>query len=288
VTTVTTVTALPPAPPAHSPQVRRDIIDTLRIGWLRGQLETKEFFRQRESVMFTIAFPVILLLIFGSVLNYKITGGIGFGQYFVPGILAAGMFGVAFQTLAIQIAVERDKGVLKRLEGTPMPPASYFIGKIIMVLLLVVLESILLLAVGSLLGKVNLPTDWHRWVTFVWVTLLGTTAGSLLGIAFSSVPRSGKAAPAVVTPAALVLQFISGVYFVFTQLPGYMQYIGAFFPLKWIAQGYRSVFLPQFMASQEPAGNWEHPKIALVLAVWAVAGVLLALRTFRWRSRKDA
>jgi ABC-2 type transport system permease protein len=108
----------------------------------------------------------------------------------------AGLFGASFQTLAIQIAVERDKGILKRLEGTPMPAASYFIGKIFMVLVTVVLEIVILLGISVALGKVSLPTDWHRWVTMVWVTLLGVTAGSILGIAFSSLARSGKAAPA--------------------------------------------------------------------------------------------
>jgi ABC-2 type transport system permease protein len=271
-----------------APRVGHGLSHTARIGWYRGQIEIKEFFRQGESVVFTLAFPVILLLIFGSVLNYKIDGGIGFGQYFVPGILASGLFGVAFQTLAIQIAVERDKGVLKRLEGTPMPAAAYFIGKIVMVLVLVVLETIVLMIVGKLLGKITLPTDWHKWLTFGWVTLLGVIAGSLLGIAYSSLARSGKSAPAVVTPVALVLQFMSGVYFVFTQLPGYLQYVGGFFPLKWIAQGYRSVFLPNYMAKQEPVGNWEHSKTAIVLAVWVVAGLYFTLRTFRWRPRSDA
>jgi len=261
---------------------------TAKIGWLRGQLEIKEFFRQRESVVFTMAFPVILLLIFGSVLNYDIKGGINFSNYFVPGILASGLFGVAFQTLAIQIAVERDKGVLKRLEGTPMPPAAYFIGKVVMVLTLVVAESVILLAIAKALGKVDFPSDWHKWLTFTWVTVLGAAAGSLLGIAFSSVPRTGKAAPAVVTPIALVLQFLSGVYFVFTSLPQYLQHIGAFFPLKWIAQGYRSVFLPEFMAKQEAAQTWEPGRTALILAVWSVAGLFLALRTFRWRAGRDA
>jgi ABC-2 type transport system permease protein len=261
----------------------------LRIGWLRGQLEVKEFFRQRESVVFTLAFPVILLLVFSSIFSYTIEGtNLPFARYFVPGILATGLFGVAFQTLAIQIAVERDKGVLKRLEGTPMPPSAYFIGKIIMVLTLVVLESVVLLGIGRLLGKVDLPTDWHAWLTFVWVTILGVTAGSLLGIAFSSVPRSGKAAPAVVTPIALVLQFLSGVYFVFTDVSKTLQTVGAIFPLKWIAQGYRSVFLPDSLQKLEPAHAWEHGHTALVLAAWAVAGLLLALRTFRWRIKKDA
>jgi len=273
-------------------RVGRGPAHAARIGWHRGRLEIKEFFRQRESVFFTLAFPIMLLLFFGSIVNYTVgasggSAGIPFGRYFVPGIMATGLFGVAFQTVAIQIAIERDKGVLKRLNGTPMPPSAYFIGKIIMVLALVAIESILLLIVAKLLGKVELPTDWHRWVTFIVITVFGVAAGSLLGIAFSSVPRTGKAAPAVVTPVALAIQFISGVYFVFTEANPGFQVIGAIFPLKWIAQGYRSVFLPDTMTKLEPAHSWEHGRTLLILTLWIAGGLFLALRTFRWRSRKD-
>jgi ABC-2 type transport system permease protein len=274
---------------ARTVAVGRGPMYALKIGWLRGQLEVREFLRQRESVVFTLAFPVILLLIFGSVFSYTISNtGVPFARYFVAGILATGLFGVAFQMVAIQIAIERDKGVLKRLQGTPMPASSYFIGKIIMVLAMVILESVILLAIAAALGKVTLPTDWHRWVTFAWVTLLGTAAGSVLGIAFSSVPRTGKSAPAVVTPVALILQFVSGVYFVFTSVSQPVQIVGAIFPLKWIAQGYRSVFLPDKLVALEPAHAWEHGRTALVLVAWLAGGLYLALRTFRWRTRKDS
>ena len=67
-----------------------------------------------------------------------------------------------------------------------------------------------------------------------------------------------------------------------------MQHIGALFPLKWIAQGYRSVFLPDRLLSLEPAHSWEHGRTALILAAWSVGGLFLALRTFRWRSRTDS
>ncbi len=271
------------------PAAGRGPVHAARIGWIRGRLEIKEFFRQGESVFFTLAFPIMMLLVFGSFVNYTIDGGaLSFARYFVPGIMAAGLIGVAFQTVAIQIAVERDKGVLKRLEGTPMPPASYFVGKVVMVLALVVLESVLLLTVAEVLGKVSLPTDAGRWFTLVWVTVLGTAAGALLGIAYSSVPRSGKAAPAVVTPVALVLQFLSGVYFTFTTLPEPVRIFGSLFPLKWIAQGFRSALLPPQLAVMEPAHSWEHVRTALVLAAWVVGGLVLALRTFRWRSRRDS
>jgi ABC-2 type transport system permease protein len=260
----------------------------LRVGWLRGVMEVKDFARDIEGLVFTLALPIILLFIFGAIFSYKIDGtDTPFAEYFVPGILASSLIGVSFQTLAIQIAVERDRGILKRLHGTPMPPTSYFIGKIIMVLALVVVESALLFIVASALGRVHLPTDAEHWLTWIWVTLLGTAAGSMLGIWFSSVPRSGKAAPAVVTPIALVLQFFSGVYFVFTQASEGLQILGAVFPLKWIAQGYRSALLPDSLKSLEAKHQWEHDRIALLLGLWVVAGLILALTTFRWRGKYD-
>src|SRR5690242_20457648 len=189
-----------------SVRVSRGPLFAARIGWERGLLETREFLRQRESVVFTLLFPIILLLFFTQIVKYNIEGGLSFAQYFVPGILAVGLFGASFQTLAIQVSTEREKGILKRLEGTPMPPAAYFIGKIIMVFAIVVGETAVLLAVSSLLGKVTLPSDPAKWATFLWVMAMGVASGCVLGLAFSSVARSAKAAPAVVTPVALVLQ----------------------------------------------------------------------------------
>jgi ABC-2 type transport system permease protein len=86
---------------------------------------------------------------------------------------------------------------------------------------------------------------------------------------------------------ALVLQFISGVFFVFTQLPAWMQQVAAIFPLKWMAQGMRSVFLPASFAANEPAGSWELGRVAVMLGVWVVVGLALCLLTFRWTARED-
>jgi ABC-2 type transport system permease protein len=261
-------------------------VSTFKIGVSRGNLEIRQFLRQRESVVFTLLFPVLLLLIFGSVFKNTIAPGVTFSQYFVAGMIASGLLNTGFQQLAIMIPLERDDGTLKRLRGTPMPPSSYFIGKILAVLASMVVQIILLLLVGALIFGVHLPTDIGHWITFAWVTLLGITGSTLLGIAFSSVPRSGRGASAMVTPIVLVLQFTSGVFFIFNQLPSWMQNVASIFPLKWLTQGMRSVFLPESFASQEVAKSWEHGRVALMLAIWIVIGLVLALKTFRWeRSR---
>ena len=77
----------------------------------------------------------------------------------------------------------------------------------------------------------------------------------------------------------------SGVYFPFNSLPKWMQDVAAIFPLKWMCQGLRSVFLPDRMLIAEPAHSWELGKVALVLVAWLVGSLILCLRTFRWQSQ---
>ena len=253
----------------------------------QGTTEIKQFSRSREQVVFTMAFPAIILLIFGFIFKGHITPEVTFTQYFVAGMIASGLMATGFQALGIQIPIERDKGTLKRYRGTPMPRSVYFAGKIMMVYAVGIAETALLLAFGVAFDHVSLPSTGLKWFTLAWVMLLGITACTLCGIAFSSVPRTGRSAPAVVTPIALILQFISGVFFVFTSLPGPMRQIAALFPLKWLCQGMRSVFLPDSFAVAEPAGSWELGRIALVLGAWCVGALLLCLATFRWTSKRD-
>jgi ABC-2 type transport system permease protein len=250
----------------------------------RGSVELKEFFRQRESVVFTLAFPVILLVVFGAVLDYDIGNGITFTQYFMAGIVAAGILGASLQNMAISIATERSDGTLKGLYGTPMPKSAYFIGKIVQVLAVTLLIVVILLTVGKLAYGVELPSGGD-WATFAWVAVLGSASCTLLGIAVSSLAKNGRSASAMVTPIALVLQFISGVFFQFSQVPTWMQTVAAFFPLKWMAQGLRSVFLPDALAAAEPAGSWELGRVALVLGAWCVVGLALCVATFRWQDK---
>ncbi|MBD0293247.1 MAG: ABC transporter permease [Jiangellaceae bacterium] len=262
----------------------------LRLGVSRAKLELKAFFRERDALIFAFFFPIIMLAIFSVVFGREGIGPdaeIDFTQYFLPGMIAAGIMLVSFQTLAITIAIERDDGTLKRLLGTPMPPVAYFLGKIGLVLVTSIAQTALLLAYAALMYGVDLPTEPARWLTFGWVFLLGAAAGTVLGIAFSSVPKSARSAPAVVTTPMLILQFISGVFFVFNDLPTWLQQIASIFPLKWLAQGMRSVFLPREFEQLEVSGSWQHGLTAVILAVWLILGLIMCIRTFRWQ-RRDA
>jgi ABC-2 type transport system permease protein len=267
--------------------VRARRAGALTLGISRGLLELKQFRRTREYVVFTLLFPVMIVVIFGAIFHGHLTPEVTFTQYFVTGMIASGLLATSFQNLAIQIPIERDRGVLKRLIGTPMPRAAYFVGKIFMVLVVSVIETVILLAIAVAFYNLKLPATAGKWVTLIWVSLLGITACTLAGIAYSSIARTGRGAPATVTPVALVLQFTSGVFFVYTNIPAWMRDFAAIFPLKWMCQGMRSVFLPDSFAAREVAHSWELGRVALVLGAWCVAGLLLCLFTFRWTDRRE-
>ncbi|CAB4341971.1 MAG: ABC transporter permease subunit [Actinobacteria bacterium] len=258
------------------------IPSALNLGIRRGKLEIIQFARQRESVVFTLLFPVILLAIFGSVFKDTIAPGVTFSQYFVAGMIASGLVNTGFQALAITIPMERDVGGLKRLRGTPMPASSYFIGKAILIAVSMIIQIALLFGFGLLFFGVEMPTEPSKWLVFIWLVLLGSACSTALGIAFSIVPKSGRGASAVVSPIVIILQFFSGVFFVFTQLPTWMQQLAAIFPLKWLTQGMRSVFLPDSFASQEVAKSWETGRTFTILLAWLFIGVFFSIRKFRW------
>lgn len=268
---------------------------TLSLGLHRAGYELRSYFRSADQVFFTFLFPVFMLVLFATVFGQLASGGgegsdlpeTSAGQYYLPGMIAAGLLLSGVQNLAVDIAMERGDGTLKRLGGTPLSPGAYFLGKFVQVAATGALQVVLLLVVGVTALGVRLPTSADRWLVFGWVFVLGLATSALLGIALSALPRSGRSATAVVIPPVMVLQFISGVYIAFFLLPGWLQAVASALPLKWMAQGMRYVFLPDEYRGYEVGEIWNLTGIALALGIWLVVGVALARLTFRW-TRRDA
>lgn len=270
-------------------------MNAIALGFDRARYETRVYFRQGDTILFTFLFPVIMLTIFSVAFSKSAdfgaradgTGGISAAAFYLPGMIAAGILLSGVQNLAVDIAVERGDGTLKRLAGTPLPVVSYFIGKLVQVVATSMLQIVLLLAVARFAFGVELPSSGAKWLTFLWIYLLGIVTSAVLGIALSRIPRSGKSATAVIIPIVLVLQFISGVYLQFSMLPTWLQDFAGVFPLKWLAQGTRSVFLPDTFSRLEQGGSWNLGGVAIALGLWFVVGAVAAVATFRW-IRKDS
>lgn len=256
---------------------------TWRLGIERVGLELKAFFRTRQAAVFTFFFPVGLLVLFSSIFHGEIDhSGVDFRQYFLAGIIASGIVSTSFNNLAINMAFERQTGRLKRMAGTPMPKAAYFIGKMGMSLVSGVIQTALMLTFAVTLYGLDLPKDVGRWLVLAGILVLGSVTCALIGMVYSLWPKDAENAPAYVMPPYLFLQFISGVFFVITDLNKGLQTIASVFPLRWMASSLRYVFLPDGFHGAEPGHQWNLGIAFAVLGGWLLFSFVLALRFFRF------
>ncbi len=278
------MTAIPAVAAPFRPNAPGRIV---RLSWERTKFELRQFFRTPEQVFFTFLLPVLFVLIFSTIFSGEIDGPPGaprveFAQYFVPGMIATGIMSATFSSLATTISIEQHDGLLRRLSATPLPRSAYFGGKIGLALFTSALEVVLILGLGVVLYGVELPIDPLKWTAFLGVFIAGVSACSLLGIAYTRLIRSSSGAAAIVQPPYLVLQFISGVFLQFSEVPPFLQAIASLFPLKWMVQGFRYVFLPDWVAVDDYGGRWNLDMVFLVLAGWLVLSFVLARIWFRW------
>ena len=270
------------APASLTLDRRESLRRTLRLSWIQFQLSLKVTLREPQAVFFLLLFPIMLFVIFGSVFPWTIENtNVKLSHYLAAGIIGSSLFGTAFMNLAIGIVGQREEGWLKRLGGSPVPKPAFFAGQIGSALLVTIAQVVAMLIIGVAGFGLDLPSG-TQWLTLVWVLALGVAAGCCLGIAVTRIIPSVRSAPPIVNFPFIGLQFISGVFLNFDILPTWLQWLASIFPLRWLCQGLRSVFLPDEFQMAEVGGSWQLEWVAIVLLIWLVAALALALRTFRW------
>lgn len=253
----------------------------------RISAELKAAFRDWQSMLFNMALPALMMIVFGSVFKGKIQGtNVDYRVMFIAGMIAVGIMSACFQTLAIGVTLDRDEGLIRRLAASPMMRPAYFVGIMVKTLVMTLLEVVIIVGLGVVLYNLPIPTDPARWLTLAWVILLGVSSCSLAGIAYTAVIPNARAAAAAATPPFMILQLISGVFFPLAMIPAVMKYIAYVFPLAWMAKGLRYVFLPDSLVSNEPGGSWELDRVALMLLAWTIGGLVLSALTFKWRGQR--
>ncbi|MEP6872327.1 MAG: ABC transporter permease [Anaerolineaceae bacterium] len=259
---------------------------TFRLGLYWARVELRLFWRIPAQVFFTFALPVLFLVIFAAVFSGDIDAGPGrsvsFVQYFLPGIIGAGVMSSTFGNLASSISVQQHTGLLKRLGGTPFPRGAYFMGKVLEAVVVAVLQTVLMLVIAVLAYGAELPADASRWATFIAVLILASATGAALGIAYTRAIPNANAAAAIIQPPFLVLQFISGVFFRHSEIPGWLRAVAAVFPLRWMSEGFRYAFLPDWFGKVEYGSTWGWQWPIAILAIWMLVAAALAFLLFRW------
>lgn len=239
--------------------------------------DQKVFWRNPAAVFFTVAFPVVLLLIFATVFGdqtLELEGGIETTIYYVPAIITLSVISATMQTLAMSLVIAREEGRLKRGRGTPMPAWVFIAGRVGNSVVVAALMLALVAGIGRLLYGVPIP--WAHAPELLVVLAVGAASFSCLGIALTAAIPSQDAAAPIVNALLLPLYFLSGVFIPEDELPAGVIDFANHFPI-------RDFFQAFFQAYAGSGGlAWNH---LAVVAAWGIAGLLLAIRFFRWSPR---
>lgn len=259
-----------------------------RVGFLRGQIESRQLLRSAKELSGHLTNVVIALLIAAYVSGEVPGTDTPMSHLVIAGFAAYLLFQVGLINLPQMLVTEREEGVLLRLRATPGGIPAYLVAKCLLVVVTAVSTLALLLAAGALFADGPLPKGTGGWLTLMWVSTLGLLAVVPLGAAIGAVLPNPREALALIMLPTMGLLMTSGVVFPITSLPVVVQQVASAFPLKWMAQGLRSALLPDSARAAEAAGSWELPMVALVLTAWAVLGFLLAVPLLRRAARRES
>jgi ABC-2 type transport system permease protein len=237
--------------------------------------EQKVFWRSRESAVFVFLFPILLFALLTAVYNGHIYGRPA-SWALLAGMIGYGAANTAFAGLAITLVSRREVGILKRIRATPLPPAAYLTGVLASIMIVFALQVASLFALGRLLKSTPWPS---HLLSLILALALGAATFAALGLALTGFIRSLEGSSAVVNVIVLPMAFLTGSFGPTRHYPKALRAIGDVLPLKYLVDAINGIYLH----GQE---LWDKPRAVAVLAAWGIAGMAVALRTFRWEPRE--
>jgi ABC-2 type transport system permease protein len=240
--------------------------------WRQFRLERRMFWRNPSAAFFGVLLPLLLLAIFGAVF----AGRQDDLDVVVPGIAGMSVMSATFTSLAYNLTTLRERGILKRLRGTPLPSSAYLTGVAANAVANAALQLAIVILAGHWLFGVRWPPEPVALVAFA---LLGVVCFSSLGVALSHAIPNPESAPAYVNAVFLPQILIAGVFFDETGAPGVVRDIAQLLPLTHLVDGLSGAMV-------KGTGLAEHGTALAVLGAWTVVGVVFAIRGFSWESRR--
>lgn len=239
----------------------------------------KAFWRNPASAFFTFAFPLMFLVIFTALLGH---GRIEIGgrlihqsTYYVAAMASFAVITACYTNIAMTVTFQRDAGVLKRTDGTPLPSGVYFFARVLHALFVGVLLVAITAAFGRAVYGADVPSG-STLLRFLIMLIVGAASFCALGFAITAIIPNADAAAAVVNATILPLLFLSGIFIPLgDKAPQWIIWVARIFPVRHFAQAMQAGFI----------GTPFHWSDVLIVAAWGLAGLLLAVRYFSWEPR---
>jgi ABC-2 type transport system permease protein len=244
----------------------------VRLFWHEVRGELLLYTRSRELAFFTFLLPMVFFVLLGSTYGNDTVDGVRGSDFLEAGMIGYGAISIAFAGLAIVLVIRRETGILKRLRATPLPASAYIAALLSAFMAAFAVEVIGLVVLGRLLFDIGVP---DRIGSLVLVLLLGAISFCGLGIGLTALIKSAEGASAVVNAIYLPMSFLAGAFFSPHHFPQVLRAIADVLPLTYFLRLVRNVMLHGHEI-------WSQGTNVAVVAAWGLAGVIVALRAFRW------
>jgi len=232
------------------------------------------FGRSAGMVLWTAVLPLIALIVIGSVHSLRRPSaslhGISYLDAYLPILMIFSLCMAAVNLLPPTLALYRERGILRRLSTTPVPPSRLLAAQALIYLTVALVVAVLMLVIAVAAYGVPLP---HQLPGFVLSLLLIAAATTGIGLLIAALAPSAKAGNAMSFIAFFPLMFFAGLWIPRATMPHALRVVSDYTPL---GAGVRTV-------QASIAGHWPPTAGLLVLLGWAVVACLLAARTFRWQ-----
>jgi ABC-2 type transport system permease protein len=263
--------------------------NAIRLGFHRGWIECMQSLRSAQDQGFYIFTGLAVL----GYLWIRRDDTVAGSDLLVPTVSLPSILGglIAFGLVvgpAYALAMEREDGTLLRYKSAPHGLKGYFTGQLFAFSVGVLPQLLVILVPSFLLFDDVMSRGAAGWLTVAWVIALGLMATMPLGMIIGAlVPNMQKVGTWGMTPV-LVLAGISGIFYPVQQLWGWVQVVAQIFPMYWLGLGMRSAFLPDSAAALEIGDSWRTLETALVLAGWAIVGMVVTPIVLRRMARRQS
>jgi ABC-2 type transport system permease protein len=246
--------------------------DALTLTWRQYRLERRMFWRNPSAAFFNFLLPLILLGLGGAILHGK--------QHdldrLVPGIAGISVMSTTFTALAYNVVFLRERGILKRIRGTPLPTGSYLGG----LAANAVTNTALQITIITIAGKVLFGTGWPRdWIGLIVFVALGVVCFASLGVAIAHVIPNFESTAAYVNAVFIPVMVISGAFYDVKNVPPFLRDIAEALPLKHLIDGLSGALVTG-------VGLGGHLTALAVIVGWGLVGLGLSANGFSWEQRR--
>lgn len=259
-----TPTTVPSPSPAPGPR---------RAGRVLLRTELRLFLREPVTLFWAIAFPVVLLVVIGSLRSSRRPdadyGGLRFVDVYLPVMFAFVLAMLAINALPPLLAGYRERGVLRRLSTTPLPPSRLLVAQLLIHAAVAVVTIALLMVVGRLAFGVALP---QQPVGFLTALALAVASVLAIGLFVAAVAATTKIANGVGMLLFFPMMFFAGLWLPRDAMPAVLRHISDATPLGAAVQALQD----------STHGQWPDPLHLGVMAAWAIVLGIAATRLFRW------